>query len=1118
MKTRFLPFTILIFFTLPFSLKAQWELLAPNQFPTNHRVWDIQYTGPSTVWAFSSYDGFPPPAAQLPIVHRSTDGGSTWQSFPIPGMGGVAARDLSAVDAMIAYITLPPNGLFRTLNGGADWEPVTVSASLPAPLFVHFYNDNEGWVFGRKSNNHPVSATTADGGATWTVIDEANAPPYISNEYYAASYATNSGYDVAGDAVVISTSLGYYWQSNDKAQTWERVSNPMSDQGLWMTCIALKDESTIMLAADGNASSTLPAVAYTTTDGGETWTESSPGVTPGAIHYLPGSGGTFILSGHNNFIPSNEYGTAITFDSGLTWEKIDDTRLISVDFLDEYTGIAALGKIVPWGTQGEVFKWTAEVIGNRLFVNDDATGANDGSSWADAFTDLQSALAIADEGDQIWVAEGTYKPAATGGPQTATFLIDKDLQLYGGFVGTETSLSQRGDPAEHPSVLTGDLNGDDVPDDFVQNKQDNVLHVVRVNNNVTNQAIVDGFTISNGYADGNENNDKRGGGMFCLGKPIIQQCLIEQNYSLESGGGFSMGFASSGFVIRACTVRHNSANSGGGLATFATDFLIEDCSFIGNSTRAGMFQPHGGGIYFTDVNGVVRNCYFSENTANFSGGGLFAWTTSTSSGASFTLEGCLFENNSANSGGGISLVPWGNNSQYSISDCEFQQNSTSANGGGMYVEVNSDANGTILKFNSCEFSGNTVTSNGSGLYVANSGKATNVELLRCHFTENTATNASAAADFWGTNGGTGTVTVDSCLFENNESRYSGALEMGNGYNGGSSVNYTLKNSIFLNNTASEAGAVSLWTDQFSSSDFLVDNCVIDGNEGTVRGGGLMFNPSSSNYHATVRNTKIINNESPSGGGVDAFNFIQGLPFPKGASVAMENCLITGNASDNAAITISLLPDLTLLNCTVADNASNGIRLADQSTLTLQNTLLYNPGFMDFIAASPNISFTSLGGNLVADNSLAGQLLTGSDKQELNPLFVGGGDYHLTANSPCVNAGNNDGVTATEDLGGAPRVQGGRVDMGAYESPFVSFTKEKLAGEVAVSPNPAGSFLNIQLPETGIGPLDVQVFDAQGRMVLLATGQRLDVHGLAAGMYSLRVVVGERVYVGKFVKL
>ena len=45
-----------------------------------------------------------------------------------------------------------------------------------------------------------------------------------------------------------------------------------------------------------------------------------------------------------------------------------------------------------------------------IHVKADATGANNGSSWTDAFGDLQTALARAISGDEIWVAAGSYKP------------------------------------------------------------------------------------------------------------------------------------------------------------------------------------------------------------------------------------------------------------------------------------------------------------------------------------------------------------------------------------------------------------------------------------------------------------------------------------------------------------------------------------------------------------------------------------------------------------------------------------------------------------------------------------------------------------------------------------
>ena len=82
-----------------------------------------------------------------------------------------------------------------------------------------------------------------------------------------------------------------------------------------------------------------------------------------------------------------------------------------------------------------------------------------------------------------------------------------------------------------------------------------------------------------------------------------------------------------------------------------------------------------------------------------------------------------------------------------------------------------------------------------------------------------------------------------------------------------------------------------------------------------------------------------------------------------------------------------------------------------------------------------------------------------------------------------------------------------------------FGRFKASSLLETFPNPATDFLTLQLPET-TAPLDVQVFDPQGRLLLrqsLATWQVLDVQGLAAGMYSLKVVVGERVFAGKFIK-
>ena len=91
----------------------------------------------------------------------------------------------------------------------------------------------------------------------------------------------------------------------------------------------------------------------------------------------------------------------------------------------------------------------------------------------------------------------------------------------------------------------------------------------------------------------------------------------------------------------------------------------------------------------------------------------------------------------------------------------------------------------------------------------------------------------------------------------------------------------------------------------------------------------------------------------------------------------------------------------------------------------------------------------------------------------------------------------------------------------YGSIFVSNENTKIEPEqtLIIFPNPTTGFLTLRLPEN-TAPLDVQAFDAQGKLLRnerLGIGQPLDVQALAPGMYSLRVVVGERVFAGKFVK-
>lgn len=101
------------------------------------------------------------------------------------------------------------------------------------------------------------------------------------------------------------------------------------------------------------------------------------------------------------------------------------------------------------------------------YVSAEAAGANNGNSWSDAFNDLHDALAVAQSGDEIWVAAGTYKPDRGTGDRTLSFKVPCGSALYGGLAGWEECLDDR-DWAANETILSGDLNGDDGP----QNCQD----------------------------------------------------------------------------------------------------------------------------------------------------------------------------------------------------------------------------------------------------------------------------------------------------------------------------------------------------------------------------------------------------------------------------------------------------------------------------------------------------------------------------------------------------------------------------------------------------------------------------------------------------------------------
>jgi Fungalysin metallopeptidase (M36)/Fungalysin/Thermolysin Propeptide Motif len=229
-------------------------------------------------------------------------------------------------------------------------------------------------------------------------------------------------------------------------------------------------------------------------------------------------------------------------------------------------------------------------VSNKIFVDISKMSApiQDGNTWATAYGNLQTALMAASAGGlQVWVAKGMYKPTTTT-TRTIYFNIPSNVMVYGGFAGTETLLSERILNSANASTLSGDIGTQNLA-------TDNSYHVV-VFNGSSNTTVLDGFTITGGYAN------------FDPKREFTSSTSLISTATIETGGGILIQNAGSP-IISNCTVINNAAVTGGGLfAGDASTPLVMACKFMGN--QAGF----GSAIYFLGgSNGTVNSTLMTGN-------------------------------------------------------------------------------------------------------------------------------------------------------------------------------------------------------------------------------------------------------------------------------------------------------------------------------------------------------------------------------------------------------------------------------------------------------------------------------------------------------------------------
>ncbi len=526
-----------------------------------------------------------------------------------------------------------------------------------------------------------------------------------------------------------------------------------------------------------------------------------------------------------------------------------DTRL-------RFKSSALLAAIIGWA----VSPAAAQTI---LYVDVSATGGlNDGSSWSDAFVSLQDALAETDLNPtvrEIWVAAGVYRPdegfELTPGDRTASFELRNDLALYGGFAGTETLLDER-DINTNATILSGDLDGDDIADlpsgvvcittvgialdefcqpfDIDSNGEvgcsdlgtcENSYNIV-TGSGTDNSAVLDGFIVRSGNADGPSEGGFNGGGGYSQGGPtlrhtrfvanfgyshagavrlgttdiVVTDCTFEANATIGSGGGVNFFAAGGDPYIARCTFRGNIAANGAGVFNRSSNLLIEDCDFVENACK------NGGGLWVDRGNPVINRCRFERNKPitgpNCSGGHTALFVDSTDvvvtdcqfidnegvcsgavgvSDASPVFRSCLFQGNRArNSGGAISDSPAECNIR--IEDCDFIDNG---------AEADCFASGGAIYFQSA-----------GPKYIQNS-----------RFIRNFACANAGAIRLWGVNDGS--VFIANSLFAGNQAqnRWGGALFIDGG------AGSFCSNSEFVGNHAALAGGAARGLIDFSGCTF-----------------------------------------------------------------------------------------------------------------------------------------------------------------------------------------------------------------------------------------------------------------------------------------------------------
>jgi hypothetical protein len=565
------------------------------------------------------------------------------------------AADTAISNGSVTYI---PGQTMATLNG-----MLTYTGAAPAEVWV-YWGKTDG------TNNEAQWANTNYFGTNTSALPAAystNVTVELNTTYYYAYKSANT--------------YGTNWATPSATFFTIGIPPKMTIQAIDANAAELgSDPGVFTISGDSNMLTNLPLTVYYTISG------------------TAGNGGDYTTIPSSVTIPAGSTNISITisprYDTSVEGDETVTLTLVSDPLYTFVSPATATMTIADNPMAGVIVYVDKNAVG----------GVNDGTSWANACTNFDSAVAYVANGGAIWAAKGTY---VAGSELSVT---TPNISVYGGFAGNETLFLQR-DIAANPTKLDGQ-------------KTRRLLNVSSTN------VTIDGLTLTQGW--------------------------------ITSGMGAAIANTGTGLLVKNCILNNNevrtsSGDDGGAAIGSSVSMTVQDCLFIGNTNTVNNF---GGAIYLTGGSLLVERSHFilNHNADSYSGtygngcGGAIHIK-----GGNLTARNCSFVGNTTDAAGGNlrgshgGAVYFGNATVSLLENCTFYANRSirvepSCGGGAMYI-YNA---GAVVGVTNCIFWQNVSASGVSSASITNNGT---LNLGYCDIDVNGITGGTL-------NYGTGIINVD----------------------------------------------------------------------------------------------------------------------------------------------------------------------------------------------------------------------------------------------------------------------------------------------------------------------------------------------------------------------